>query len=60
MHLQPPHNDGNCYVAEWLVGMGIVGVEGYVMPVITYQWMNIIYIGPRLMIQHHNLGLRQW
>ena len=47
MHLQPPHNDGNCYVAEWLVGMGIVGVEGYVMPVITYQWMNIIYIGPR-------------
>jgi hypothetical protein len=43
-----------------VVSMGIVGVESYVRPVIAFQWMNIFDIGPRWMMQHHNLGLGPW
>ena len=37
MHLRLPHIGQNSDVAEWLVSMGIVGVEGYVMPGFTFQ-----------------------
>ena len=60
MHLQLPQVRQNLDVAEWLVSMEIVGVEGYVRPVIAFQWMNILSIGPRQMMQHHNLGLGPW
>ena len=60
MHLKLSHIDQNLDVAEWLVSMGIVGVESYVRPVIAFQWMIILDIGPRWMMQHHNLGLGPW
>jgi len=37
----------NFDVEAWLVSMGIVGVESYVRPVIAFQWMIILDIGPR-------------
>ena len=39
---------------------GIVGIEGYVVPAIAFNQCNILHIGLRLMIQHHNLGLVTW
>ena len=43
-----------------VVSMGIVRVEGYVRPSTAFQWLNILYIGPKWMIQNHNLGLGSW
>ena len=50
----------NADIAEWLMSMGIVGVEDYVRPVIAFHWMKVIYIDPRWMIQHHILELGPW
>ena len=50
----------NLAVAEWLVSMGIMGLEGYVRLAIAFWYMNILHIGHRWMIQHHNLGHATW
>ena len=60
MHLQLSHICQNSDEAEWLVSMSIVRVEGYVRPSSVFQWLNILYIGFRWMIQNHNLGLMSW
>ena len=60
MHLQLFHIGQNSDEVEWLVSMGIVVVEGYERPAIAFQWLNILYIGPRWMIQNNNLGLGSW
>jgi len=41
----------NFDVEEWLVSMGIVGVEGNERPAIAFQWLHILDIGQRRMIQ---------
>ena len=40
--------------------MAIVGVEDLVSPMIDFWGCNILYIGPRWMIQYHNIGLMSW
>ena len=53
MQLQLFHIGENSDEAEWLVSMGIVGVEGYVRP-------SSNCIGPGWMMKHHHLGPRSW
>ena len=36
---------------------GIMGVDGYVRPAIAFLQLNMLHIGIRWMIPHHNLGL---
>ena len=59
-HLQPPQMGQNLAVAEWLVSMVIVGIEGFVRPTIAFWWLNILYIGCRWMVHYNNLGLGSW
>ena len=40
-----------------IVSMGIVYFKDYSRSAIAFQWLDILYISTRWMIQDHNLGL---
>ena len=47
-------------LAEMLGHIIVVGVEDQVSAVIDMRWCKTLYITPRVMMQHHNMGLGTW